>query len=154
MRCMSIHLFVYFYFECESFEYFLDFVEEKPAFRISFGENPRLFLSAFSCGTPRGAAVGACRGASIWRPPRPAVTFITLSVITTRPSPRCVVIGQLKLGKLEWLQMTLRGCSHSPVQSSRKEQELPGIVLGRAMLFTIARSLFATGCLPACRGWA
>jgi hypothetical protein len=40
---MSIYLFVYFRFECENFERFLDFVEEKPAFRISFGENPRLF---------------------------------------------------------------------------------------------------------------
>lgn len=75
---MSIYLFVYFCFECKNFERFLDFAEEKPAFRISFGENLLLFLSAFSCGTPRGAAVGACRGASIWRPPRPAVTSIRL----------------------------------------------------------------------------
>ncbi len=154
MRCMSNYLFVYFYFECENFERFLAFVEEKPASRISFDENLLLFLSAFSCGTPRGAAVGACRGASIWRPPRPAVTFITLSVITPRPSPRCIVIGQPKLGKLEWLQMPLRGFSHSPIQSSRKEQELPGIVFGRAMLFIVARSLFTTGCLPACPGRA
>lgn len=75
---MSIYLFVYFYFECKNFERFLDFAEEKPGFRISFGENLLLFLSAFSRGTPRGAAVGACRGASIWRPPRPAVTSIRL----------------------------------------------------------------------------